>query len=75
MKQEEEEGAQRHKRGQTFVKLFDRLALNLEKGWDQQSIPWLGRSDAEGLFPLPHVQGAWQPLFPTLSLELPVGIC
>lgn len=75
MKQEEEEGTQRHKRGQTFVKLFDRLVWNLEKGWGQQSIPWLGRSNTEGLFPLPYVQGAWQPLFRALSRELPADIC
>lgn len=34
MMQEEEEGAQGHKRGQTFVKWLDRLSMNLERGWE-----------------------------------------
>ena len=34
MKQEEEEGPRGHKRGQKFMKLLDRLSMNLEMGWE-----------------------------------------
>lgn len=48
-----------------MVKRLYMLAINLERGVSQQSIPWLGRSDSKGL-PSCHVQGAWQTLFPIL---------